>query len=62
MKTFRVHVSREDYGYVKIQAETPEEANELVENGEYDEEDFVVKGAEITVEDHMTEEVEEIAL
>lgn len=58
MKKYKVQISRDDYGYIIIEAKTPEEARELVETGEWTDEMYHVKNGGVSVE--RVEELEDI--
>lgn len=57
MKTFKVPVSRDDYGYIIITAKTKEEAVELIEAGEWENEMFEPKGGSVSVSGGEVEEI-----
>lgn len=59
MKTFKIRAYRDDYGYITIEAENKEEALELVEQGEWNDTMYTVKGgscgADVIVDDDIIE-------
>lgn len=57
MKTYKVKVSREDYGYIFVHADNEDEAREKIEEGEWEDEDYIVKNGGVVVD-----EVEEIKI
>lgn len=44
MHTYKVPISRDDYGYVIIQAKSKKHAIQLIEEGEWSDEMYTVKG------------------
>lgn len=51
MKTYKINWSRDDYGYILIQAETEQEAQEIFETGEFKDEDLQLKGGNMIIND-----------
>lgn len=51
MKTYKINWSRDDYGYILMQAETLEQARELFESGEFKNEDLELKGWNMIIND-----------
>lgn len=44
MAKFKVDINRDDYGYIIVEAETKEEAEEKIESGDWTDEEYTVKG------------------
>ena len=55
MKEYKITISRDDYGYIIVKANTKEEAREQIESGEWTDDMYNLKGGDITVN-----EVEEL--
>lgn len=53
MKSYKVPAFRNDYGYITIEAESKEEALELIAQGEWNDEMYTVKGGECGADDVM---------
>lgn len=52
MKTYRIYFIREEYGYVDIEALTKGDAAEIFENGEYDNDEEIIKNGQSEI-DHI---------
>lgn len=50
MQKYKVNVSRDEYGYITVEANSKEEAIELVNSGEWSEDDYYVKGGGVIAE------------
>jgi len=48
---FKVFISREDYGHIIVEAETLEEAREMIDSGEWTDDMYTVKNGGVTIED-----------
>lgn len=51
MNKYKVNVSREDYGYIIIEASSEEEARERIDCGDYADKDYIPKNGGIVVEE-----------
>lgn len=47
---YRVNVSREDYGYILIEAASEDEARGKVDTGEWSDDMYIIKNGGVTVE------------
>lgn len=50
MKKYIVSISREDYGYITVKAESADEAREMIESGEWSEDMYKIKNGGITID------------
>ena len=50
MQKYKVLISRDDYGYIIVKANSEEEARETIESGEWTDEEYTSKGGGITVD------------
>lgn len=51
MNKYKVHVSREDYGYIMVDASSEEEAREKIDCGDWEDKDYTPKNGGVVVED-----------
>lgn len=51
MKTYKINWSRDDYGYMFVQAETLEKAKEIFESGEFTDDMLELKGGNMIIND-----------
>lgn len=51
MNKYKVHISRESHGYIVVEAESAAEANEQVRQGNWTDEQFIIKDEYTTVVD-----------
>jgi len=56
MNSYKILWSRQDYGNITIKANSPEEAREKFEQGNYKDVDLNIKGGEIVAEEVRLEE------
>jgi len=49
-KTYKVPFSRQDYGYILIEAKDEQEARDIVDTGDFYDEQMIVKGGETVVD------------
>lgn len=56
MKTYRVPAYRDDYGYITIKAKSKSHAMQLVEQSEWSDEMYEVKGGECGLDTVCTKE------
>lgn len=50
MQTYKVHVSRDDHGYIIVAAGSEDEAREKIESGDWEDKDYTVKNGGCSVE------------
>lgn len=51
MNTYKVLFSRDEYGYILVRAETIEQARDVIESGNFDDNDLEYKGGSMVVDD-----------
>ena len=50
MNKYKVNVSRDDYGYIILTAKDENQAREIIEAGEWRDDELVLKGGNMTVD------------
>lgn len=50
MKKYKVHISRDEYGYILVDAKNVEQARKIIESGEWNDDMFVLKSGSIIVD------------
>ena len=47
---FKVNVSRDDYGYIIVTAKNEDEARDIVETGDWQDDELMLKGGNTTID------------
>jgi len=56
MTQYKVNISRDEYGYLLVNADSEEQARDIVESGDWSDDEYNAKGGQITVDSIETVE------